>query len=213
MGLDFYMLPGSAPCSIVQMTAKAVGVELNTKVVDLFAGEHLQPEYLKINPQHVVPTLVTEEGVSLWESRSIATYLIEKYGKDDSLYPKDPLKRAIVNQRLYFDLGTFYQRLMERYYPLLFPTFEGRVIPNAEDNLKNAVGFLNSFLDGNDFAAGEAYTVADISLLATTETLKACDFDLSPFSNVVAWYERAKAITPGFDINEMHGKEFRKFFK
>ncbi len=48
MGLDFYMLPGSAPCSIVQMTAKAVGVELNLKPVDLFTGEHLEPEYLKV---------------------------------------------------------------------------------------------------------------------------------------------------------------------
>lgn len=48
MGLDFYMLDGSAPCSIVQMTAKAVGVELNLKPVDLFTGEHLKPEYLKV---------------------------------------------------------------------------------------------------------------------------------------------------------------------
>lgn len=48
MVLDFYMLPGSAPCSIVQMTAKALGVELNLKPVDLFSGEHLKPEYLKV---------------------------------------------------------------------------------------------------------------------------------------------------------------------
>lgn len=237
MGLDFYMLLGSAPCSIVQMTAKAVGVDLNLKVVDLFTGEHLKPEYLKvsiallkmktfstvysncrrvslifqINPQHVVPTLVTEEGVSLWESRSIAVYLIEKYGKDDSLYPKDPLKRAIVNQRLYFDLGTLYQRLMERYYPSMFPEFKGRVIPDADENLKTAVGFLNTFLDQNEFAAGNSYTVADISLLATIVTLKAADFDISPFPNVVAWYDRCKPLTPGWDINIEHGAEFKKW--
>lgn len=109
-------------------------------------------------------------------------------------------------------MGTLYQRLMEKYYPLLFPGFKGRVIPNADENLKNAVGFLNTFLDGNDFAAGNAYTVADISLLATLETLKACDYDISPFPNVASWYERAKAITTGFDINEAHGVAFRKFF-
>lgn len=171
-----------------------------------------QKKMFQINPQHVVPTLVTEEGVSLWESRGIATFLIEKYGKDDSLYPKDPLKRAIVNQRLYFDLGTLYQRLMDRYYPLLFPTFKGRVVPNAEENLNEAVGFLNMFLDKNGFAAGSAYTVADISLLASVETLKACDYDINQFPNVVNWYERCKAITPGWDINVEHGAAFRKFF-
>lgn len=43
------------------------------------------------------------------------TYLVEQYGKDDSLYPKDPKKRAIVNQRLYFDACTLYKALADYY--------------------------------------------------------------------------------------------------
>jgi len=48
-------------------------------------------------------------------SRAILAYLVNQYGKDDSLYPKDPKKRAIVDQRLYFDIGTLYQGLMNYY--------------------------------------------------------------------------------------------------
>lgn len=48
MALDFYLYPGSAPCSAVQMTAKAVGVELNIKNVDLAAGEQFKPEFVKV---------------------------------------------------------------------------------------------------------------------------------------------------------------------
>lgn len=48
MGIDFYYVPGSAPCRAVRMTAKAVGVDLNLKLTNLMAGEHLTPEYLKV---------------------------------------------------------------------------------------------------------------------------------------------------------------------
>lgn len=48
MGLDLYNFPPSGPCRAVQMTAKAIGVELNLKSTNLLAGEHLTPEYLKV---------------------------------------------------------------------------------------------------------------------------------------------------------------------
>lgn len=64
----------------------------------------------QLNPQHTVPTLV-DGDFSLWESRAISRYLISKYGKDNnSLYPSDPQTRAVVDQRLDFDLGTLYPR-------------------------------------------------------------------------------------------------------
>lgn len=69
----------------------------------------LWPFRFQINPQHTIPTLV-DNGLALWESRAIMVYLVEQYGKNDSLYPKDAKARAVVNQRLYFDMGTLYQR-------------------------------------------------------------------------------------------------------
>lgn len=47
--MDFYYVPGSAPCRAVQMTAKAVGVELNLKLTNLMAGEHLKPEFVAVS--------------------------------------------------------------------------------------------------------------------------------------------------------------------
>lgn len=51
MVLDFYYIPGSAPCRAVQMVAKAVGVDLNLKLTNLMAGEHLKPEFVKVISQ------------------------------------------------------------------------------------------------------------------------------------------------------------------
>ena len=44
------------------------------------------------------------------ESRAVAAYLASKYGKEGaSLYPGDVETRVRVDQRLYFDMGTFYK--------------------------------------------------------------------------------------------------------
>lgn len=49
MVLDLYWTVGSPPCHAVQMTAKAVGVDLNLKSVNLAIGEHLKEDFLKVH--------------------------------------------------------------------------------------------------------------------------------------------------------------------
>lgn len=49
----------------------------------------------------------------LWDSHAIAGYLVGQYGKDDSLYPTDPKKRAIVDQRLHFDTEVLFPKTFE----------------------------------------------------------------------------------------------------
>lgn len=56
--------------------------------------------------------------LKLTESRAIAMYLVNQYGKSDELYPKLALDRAKVDEMLYFDATTIsrkYQELMVRY--------------------------------------------------------------------------------------------------
>jgi hypothetical protein len=48
MTIDFYYMPASAPCRTVLLAAKALGVDLNLKLTNLMAGEHLKPEFLKV---------------------------------------------------------------------------------------------------------------------------------------------------------------------
>lgn len=64
-----------------------------------------------MNPQHTVP-LLDDDGYLLADSHAINAYLVQKYGKDDSLYPKDLKKRGKVDERLHFDNGTLFRRLI-----------------------------------------------------------------------------------------------------
>jgi len=107
MAPKLYMIPPSPPVRATLMAAKALGVDLELIPVDLSKQEHLTPDYLKLNPQHTVPTL-DDNGFVIWDSHAINIYLVAKYGKDDSLYPKDPEIQATINQRLHFDSGALF---------------------------------------------------------------------------------------------------------
>ncbi|KAH8236708.1 hypothetical protein KR026_008906 [Drosophila bipectinata] len=209
--LDLYNMPMAPASRAIQMIAKAVGVELNSKLINTMEGDQLKPEFVKINPQHTIPTLV-DDGFAIWESRAIAVYLVEKYGKPDSpLYPKDPQKRALINQRLYFDMGTLYDA-MGKY---LFPLFRTGKLGDQEalDKFNAAFEFLNTFLEGQEFVAGKELTVADIVLLATVSSTEFISFDLAKFPNVDRWYKNAPKVVPGWAENVKSLEEGKKFFE
>jgi len=81
----------------VRMVLFEKGVDWESREVDLFKSEQFDPEYLKLNPKGVVPTLV-DDGRALTESTLIAEYLDEKH-PEPPLKPADPAERA--QMRLY----------------------------------------------------------------------------------------------------------------
>lgn len=205
--MDLYYLPWASPSRSVLMALAAVGVSPNKIVLNTSEKEQLKPEFVKLNPQHTIPTLV-DNGFAIWESRAIITYLAEKYGKDDSLYPKDPQKRALVNQRLYFDLGVLNQSFSDYYYPLLRK--EGPADPEKFKKIETAFDFLNTFLDGQKYVAGDNFTVADIAILTTVTTFVAVRFDISKYPNVAKWYESVQKEAPGWKENLEGSLEYTK---
>lgn len=210
MVLDLYYHPAAAASRSVLMTAKAVGVELNLKEVDLMKGEQLKPEFVKLNPQHTIPTLV-DDGFSIWESRAIQIYLIDKYASSDALYPKCPKARALVNQRLFFDIGTLYTRMGEYYYPILF--FKQEPVPAKLQKVEEAFEFLNTFLEGSTYVAGDSLTIADISLASTVSTAEPFGFNVTKYPNIVRWIEKCKQTIPGYDLNEAGVEAMKELLK
>lgn len=86
----------------VLLLSRFLDLDVDVKVLDLMAKEQLAPEFLEINPQHCVPT-IDDNGFYLWESRAILSYLMET--RAPHLLPTSPKEKAILNQRLHFELG------------------------------------------------------------------------------------------------------------
>jgi glutathione S-transferase len=76
----------------VRLCLEEKGLSYQGHHVDMAAMEHHSPEYLKINPNGVIPTLI-HDGKPLHESGTICEYLDERF-PDPPLRPEGPYERA-----------------------------------------------------------------------------------------------------------------------
>ncbi|CAH0401176.1 unnamed protein product [Chilo suppressalis] len=200
-----YHFPISGPSRGALLAARAVGIPIQIEIIDLFKKEQLKESFLKINPQHCVPTL-EDDGFILWESRAIACYLADKFGKDDQLYPKDLKQRAIVNQRLYFDSSLLYIKIRAICFPILF-LGETEIKQGVKDDLNITLGFLDEFLKGGKWVAGDHITIADTSIYASMSSILAVGWDISKFPNIQRWVKDC-AVLSGYEENQEGAEAF-----
>lgn len=175
----------------VRIFVRAAGLDFDEQDV---WGKTTSPEYLEKYPAHLTP-MIEEEGLprgTLGESCAIMAYLCNKHGLEQ-FYPTDPGKRAMVDNAMFYLIGTFYPLLTRATYPALgFPQYPGEVGTSAADDEMKATAqrdaeaalaepldvFRTFFLDGKPFIGGDTPSIADIRLSATLEFLDAIDYDL-----------------------------------
>ncbi|XP_015791552.1 glutathione S-transferase 1 isoform X1 [Tetranychus urticae] len=188
MPLQLYYDNLSPPSRVVRILVKEIGLDVEEKQVNLMAGDHMKPEFLAINPFHCVPTLV-DDGYALWESRSIITYLVDKFAPGHSLYPTDLQKRATVNRWLHWDSGTFYASLNAYYVPL----FYGKPYqPASLESFKKAATALDDSLKNTKYVAGDELSVADIPITVTLTLATAIGIDTGELKNVEKWLKQVE---------------------
>src|SRR5215216_3044952 len=120
----------------VRIFVRAAGLDFEE--VDVW-GKTTEPEYLSKYPAHLTPMLETD-GLprgTLGESCAIMAFLCNKHGLDQ-FYPTDPGERALVDNAMFYLIGTFYPLLTRAAYPTLgFPQYAGEVATSeAGDDLK-----------------------------------------------------------------------------
>jgi ganglioside-induced differentiation-associated protein 1 len=92
--LKLYDFGNSVACQKVRITLCEKGLDWETVKIDLFRSEQYDPNYLKLNPKGVVPTLV-HDGKTIIESTLICEYLEEVFPQP-RLIPADPWQRAMM---------------------------------------------------------------------------------------------------------------------
>jgi glutathione S-transferase len=147
----------------VRWTLQELGVDFESITVDITAGEHRRPEFLKINPAGKVPVLIDDDFV-LTESVAIVLYLAEKYTYKE-LLPTDFKQRAQVNRWLLFTATELEQPLWRiARHTTLYP--EHLRLPAeislARQDFTDMAAVMEDRIRGRKFIVGDTLTVTDI---------------------------------------------------
>lgn len=199
MALKLYMTPGSCSTGI-HILLETLELPFEAWIVNIPAGEHLRPDYLKINPRGTIPTLVRDDGSALTDFRSIALWLAQAYPRG-RLLPQDPAEAQRAVELLDFALiqlhGEGFTRIFtsERYMAADEARQDQRlkddVAAHGREIVSQAFDILERRLPAEGYAAGGHFSIADAALFYNEFWADKVGIALPP--RVSAHYKRVRA--------------------
>jgi glutathione S-transferase len=183
--IKLYGIPQSRALRSLWMLEE-LGVEYEL-VPTHFIGDSKKPEYLALNPNGRVPTLVDGDAV-IWESLAINLYLARKY--DGGLQPKSELDQAHATQWSIWAMTELEPGLMECLLNRVMLPEEKRnpdAAEEAEKKLDRPFAVLDGVLAERSHLVGESFSVADLNVASVLAVAGLCQVDLSSHANLSRW--------------------------
>ena len=189
----------------VSIMLEEVGLPYNVIPIDIQAGDQFDPEYLKLNPNNKMPTIVDTEGPDgdpypVFESGAILLYLAEKTGR---FIPSDTAGRFRVIQWLMFQMAGVGPMLGQAHH---FRAYAPEKIPYAiERYTKEAgrlYGIINHRLENVEYMAGD-YSIADMAIFPWMRSHERQGQDLNDYPNLKRWYgaiDERPAVQRGLEV-------------
>jgi glutathione S-transferase len=194
VSVKLYIVPGSPNCRKAQAVVHELRSPVEIVVLDLARREHKGRDYLAINPNGLVPSLV-DGDLRLWESNAIMQYLADRAG-ETPLFPREPARRADVVRWQCWELAHFGRALGAVLFERIFkPVMLGEAPDEAAaeralGQLRPLAAQLDAHLAGRRFVAGGEVTLADYSLGCQLPLAEFGRVDLAPYPNLRAWLGR-----------------------
>lgn len=172
-------------------------LEYSIKPVNIGAGDQFKPEYLAISPNNKMPAIVDHapaDGgapISVFESGAILQYLAEKTGL---FLPEDLRGRTVAMEWLFWQMSGLGPMTGQMGH---FNVYAPEPVPYAIDRYGREVTRLHGVMDKrlaeNEFLAGDAYTIADISTYPWIGAYDKLPADSEAFPNIKRWHEAIAA--------------------
>ena len=193
MSLRLFYSPGA--CSIVPHIAlHEAGAEFEAVKVLLAEGQHLQPQYLAINPHARVPALGTDHGV-ISENIAILNYIADEFGSPGSVPRGNSYATAHCNRLLGWFASTVHISFAQVWRATRFTRDESAhpaIIDGGRENLEQQFAEIEQ-LSGEGWLAGDEFSGADSYALIFFRWGKRIGMDMGRYAAWAALNERTLA--------------------
>lgn len=200
----------SQPCRALIIFLKINKIPFESKVIALRRGEHLMPEFTKLNPFQKVPVM-EHDGFKLTESIAMIRYLAKEFDISENWYPTDSKQQARVDEYLEWQhLNTRLFGSMIFRLKVINPVLDKRPVDEKQlqfyqDNfLKSLRNIEEGFLKNRPYISGHVISVSDIFCACEIEQPLVTGFNpLSEVPKVSDWLNRVrKELEPYY--SEVH---------
>jgi glutathione S-transferase len=193
MSLTFYAAPASSS-SPVACALLELGVPHERINLDLAARDQKKPEYLALNPNGKVPTLVVN-GTPLFEALAILQWLGDEYGIEKGLWPAPgtPARLEALSWTTwgYVTYGAALQRLFHCSSDRSPAERHNAALADAtREELQQLLGSLDARLRTKPYVLGSAFSLADLVLCAVVNYGVYCGASVQAHAAVTHWLER-----------------------
>eukprot|EP00985_Skeletonema_marinoi_P002303 scaffold965_cov118-Skeletonema_marinoi.AAC.1 len=202
MAPTLYHVPRTISSPIVQILLE-LGVK-DVNIETLTFAELKSPAHLARNPMGSSPAFTDEDnGIAIWESGAVLTYLLETYDTQHKFHPKQgtatPLERANFLHLQQYIIATVYPFLASLFLQTLKPEHEqdqGYISSAKEKWLTLLAPTLTGFLGGQPFFMGNAISSIDFLIAKPLNNAKSLDL-LEQFPDLDALFKRVSCM-PSF---------------
>jgi glutathione S-transferase len=188
-GFTLFGDPVSGNCLKPKWTADLLGITYEWVNVDVLKAETRTPAFLSINPAGQVPVARWPHGRVLPQSNAIMLYLAE----GTRLVPEDSFERAEAFSWLFWEQYSHETAIaVRRFQKHYLKKSDVDIDPALLVKGNYALSVMEQRLNGRDWFAGRALSVADIALVAYTRVAHEGGFDLGAYPSVDRWVLRVE---------------------
>jgi len=187
--IELYFFPSPNGLKIAIMLEEC-GLPYEVKPVNIGSGEQFRPEYLAINPNNKIPTIVDRDtGIAVFESGAILIYLAEKSGQ---FLTTDPEARMQTLSWLLWQVGGLGPMAGQAHH---FRAFAEEEVPYGirryTDEVNRLYGVMDRQLSKNEYLTGE-YSIADIACWPWVVPHERQGQTLDDFTHLKRWFETVR---------------------